>query len=188
MLAARNINVELQLEGGNDIYNESITIFPDIAIKIDLNLSADKIEATSDESAVLEATLKDRYNNEVFTDNATILDIEIHERSQNIISVDATQKTVQDGKVQFKISGTDIPGLGYFKVSSDPDLSMNSFDLIGQAPFNKVDLTIPTMISGDSSLTSTGRKFYKEYSTSKYISKFISEQALTQSEAYNDLA
>jgi hypothetical protein len=95
-LAARNINVELQLEGGNGIYSENITILPDIAIKIDLNLSADKIEATSSESALLEAILKDRYNNDVFTDDATVLNIEIHEKSQNIISVDASQKTSQN--------------------------------------------------------------------------------------------
>jgi hypothetical protein len=57
-----------------------------------LHLSADKIEATPSESAVLEAILKDRYNNDVFTDNATSLSIEIHEKSQDIISVDASEK------------------------------------------------------------------------------------------------
>jgi uncharacterized repeat protein (TIGR01451 family) len=186
-LAARNINVELQLEGGNGIYSENITILPDIAIKIDLNLSADKIEATSSESALLEAILKDRYNNDVFTDDATVLNIEIHEKSQNIISVDASQKTSQNWKVQFQISGSEIPGLGYFKVTSSPDLWLNSFDLIGQAPFARTDLVIPTMNSAEDELTSVGRKFYKVYSSSKYISKFISEQALITSEAYSEL-
>jgi hypothetical protein len=40
----------------------------------------------------LEAILKDRYNNDVFTNNTTNLSIEIHEKSIDIISVDATEK------------------------------------------------------------------------------------------------
>jgi hypothetical protein len=44
------------------------------------------------------------------------------------------------------------------------------------------------MKSEDDTLSLTGRKFYKKYSDSKYISKFISKQALVQSEAYQDLA
>jgi hypothetical protein len=82
---------------------------PDVAIKIDLNLSSDKIEATSEESAILEAVLKDRYNNDVFTDSSTVLDIEIHEKSENIISVDSPSKTANVGKVQFQIFGSEIP-------------------------------------------------------------------------------
>lgn len=187
-LAAENIDIELQLEWWNDIYNESITILPDVAIKIDLNLSSDKIEADPGQSAILEALLKDRYNNDVFSNNATVLDIEIHETSKDIISVDVLTKTVVKGKVQFQISGTDIPWLGYFKVSSNPDLSINNFELIGQAPFAKTDLIIPTMEDWDDNLTDMGKLFYSEYSDSKYISKFISEDTLTQSEAYENLS
>jgi hypothetical protein len=36
-------------------------------------------------------------------------------------------------------------------------------------------------------LSDTGKRFYKEYSDSKYISRFISAEALTQSSAYKDL-
>jgi len=84
----------VQLEGGNEIYTYTTDILPDAAIKIDLQLSRDKIEANPDDSTTLQAILKDRYNNEVFTDSTTILDIEVHERSTSFIEVDSPSKTV----------------------------------------------------------------------------------------------
>ena len=92
-LAARDIDVELQLEGANDIYKNAITILPDLPIKVDLRLSRDKIEASSTDSSILEAVLKDRYNNDVFTDNSTRFDIEIHPDTRNIISLDTDSQT-----------------------------------------------------------------------------------------------
>lgn len=87
-----------------------------------MQLSKSQIEASTEATSTLEAILKDRYNNEVFTDNTTLLQAEIHEKSQAIIRLDAPQKTAVRGKAQFQISGTDIPGIGYFKVSSVPNL------------------------------------------------------------------
>jgi len=98
---------------------------------------------------LLEAILKDRYNNDVFTDNSTQLDLEIYEQSQSFITSPTLSKTASEGKVQFQISGTDIPGIGYFKVSSDPSLTENSFELIGQAPFDTERLIIDVMLDED---------------------------------------
>lgn len=152
-LAGEDIPFEIQLEGGNKIYKAITDIFPDIAIKIDLQLSDARIEAAPDAQSILEAILKDRYDNEVFTDNSTVLKSQVHERSRAVISFDAAQKTVNRGKAQFRISGTDIPGIAYFKVSSTPDLSQNSFTLIGQIPFEISDLTMPIFKKADGSLS-----------------------------------
>jgi len=186
-LAAQDISIELQLEWGNEIYTEQIDILPEIPIKINLALSKDKMEASPNDSSVLEATLKDRYNNDVFTDSSTNLSFTIADTSAWIISVDAANKVVRNWKTQFRISGTQTPGVGYFKVTSSPDLSENSFDLIWQAPFDTSALTIPTMTNGSGGLTSTGEKFFQVFSDTKFITKFVTKTRLEASEYYTSL-
>jgi len=186
-LAGENIFLEFQLEWGNEIYKEYIDIHPDFPIKIDLNLSKSKMEASSSDTSILQATLKDRYNNDVYTDNTTVLIAEVADQSSGIISFDASTQTVQKWKTQFQIRGTDIPGIWFFKVESNPDLSENSFDLIWQAPFEKELLLIPTMTDASWELTGTWKKFYKTFSSSKFISLFITKELLLQSEAYENL-
>lgn len=186
-LAARNIPVELQLEWWNEIYIESIEILPETPIKIDLFLSRDKIEASESDSTILEATLKDRYDNDVFTDNTTVLDLEIPVDSRNVISVDESSQTLIDGKTQFRISWTDIPGVWYFIVNSRPDLSDNSFILEGQAPFDRDRLVIPTMTTSGDELTATWRRFFRDFSQSHFITRFVTKSQLEANEAYLEL-
>ncbi len=186
-LAAKNIPLEFQLEGGNEIYKEYIDILPDLPIKIDLNLSKSKMEASVDDSTILQAVLKDRYNNDVFTDSETQLRIEIPSKSQKIIKVASPSKTVSEGKTFFEISGTDIPGIWYFKVSSIPDLGANTFELLWQAPFERERLTISSMKKTDGSLSSIGKQFFKTYSSTKIISKFVTLSRLESSESYKNL-
>lgn len=187
-LAAENIDVEFQIEGGNEIYKQAMSILPEVPIKVDLKLSRDRIEASRDDSSILQAILKDRYNNDVFTDNTTVLSIEIDENTRDIIRSDRLEKTVSWWKAQFILSGTDIPWLAYFKVSSDPDIGNNTFNLIGQAPFDKSRLTVATMKDAGGDLTQIGRLFYREFSDTKFITNFVSEQRLKNSSAYKELA
>ncbi len=186
-LAWKNISIEVQLEGWVDIYRKDITILPEVPIKVDLRLSRDKIEASSEDSSILEAVLKDRYNNDVFNDNATAINLEIHPRSDDIITAWSTREVSSNWKVQFEISGTDIPWLGYFSVSTDPDLANNSFELIGQAPFDKERLTIPSFTTAQWELTETGRKFFTVFSDTKFLSKYYSKAILEASQDYNSL-
>jgi hypothetical protein len=44
------------------------------------------MEASSEDSSILEAVLKDRYNNDVFNDNTTKINLDIHPRSRDIIT------------------------------------------------------------------------------------------------------
>jgi len=187
-LAGKNVFLDFQIEWGNEIYKKSIDILPEAAIKIDLSLSHDKIEASPDDSSILQAVLKDRYNNDVFTDSSSEVRLEVSDQSLGIISVDDDTQTVEDWYAQFIIKGTDIPGIWYFKVEASPDLSLNSFSLIGQAPFSKEKLIVPTMKDAYGDLTATWKKFFKNFTQDTYISLFITESLLTQSEAYKDLA
>jgi len=186
-LAAESIDVELQLEGWRNIYVEEITIVPEDPIRIDLSLSRDKIEASSEASSLLNATLKDRYDNDVFTDNITSLELGIHDSSVWIISSTDASKQVNKWRTQFRIYGKETPWTAYFNVSSDPLLEDNSFTLEWQAPFDKTRLTIPTMLDGSGSLTPTGDRFFSEFSDSKFITRYISKSLLEASDSYNAL-
>ena len=91
----------------------------------------------------------------MFTDVTTRLSAEIHERSRSIISIDTPEKTVVAGKTRFQISGTDVPGIAYFKVTSLPNLSENTFNLMGQIPFESTRLNIPSFKKADGTLSTT---------------------------------
>jgi len=186
-LAGENVWLEIQLVWGADIYRETITILPEIPIKVDLRLSRDKIEASRDDFSILEAVLKDRYNNDVFNDSATAINLEIHPRSSDIITSNTNREITNKGKVQFEISGTDIPWLWYFSVRTDPDLANNSFEIIGQAPFEKEILNIPSFTSADWGLTDIWKRFFTEFSGTKYLSRYYSKSILEASESYNEL-
>jgi hypothetical protein len=97
------------VEGVARIIEEYIDILPEDPIRMDLSLSRDKIEASVDDSAFVYTTLRDRYDNEVFTDNETELSLEIDISSNSVITIDQDTKTVKDGKAQFQLQGTDIP-------------------------------------------------------------------------------
>jgi hypothetical protein len=64
-------------------------------LKIGLTLSKSKMEATPTSTAILYAEIKDRYNNLVWTDNQTQLDLEILDRYSNIIRANISSKQVQ---------------------------------------------------------------------------------------------
>ncbi|MCH8518895.1 VCBS repeat-containing protein, partial [Candidatus Gracilibacteria bacterium] len=187
-LAGRNIGLEFQLEGGNNHYPYLIDIHPEDPIKVDLNLSRDKIEASPDDSSVLEAVLKDRYNNVVYTDNTTQISLELHERSDMIATLSDAEKSVRAGKAQFQIFGTDIPGTAYFKVDTSPSLGENSFRLDGQAPFLKERLTIPGMKNTSTGeLTERGNIFFRDFSENYFITRFVTLSRLEQNDDFQEL-
>ncbi|MDP2089997.1 MAG: FG-GAP-like repeat-containing protein [Candidatus Gracilibacteria bacterium] len=128
-LAGKNIPVEFQVEGLKKIVQKNVTIYPDKAVKIDLNLSKSKIEASPIAFSNLNVELKDRYNNLVFNDNTTVTTIEILDQYANIISSDKSEAIVKEGTSSFRINGTVNPGVAYFKIGTNPSLFLNSFKI-----------------------------------------------------------
>ncbi len=126
-LAWQDIPIEIQVEGLSTIVNDSITILPDNAIKMDLVLSKSRMEANPDINSNVSVELKDKYNNLVFTDNSTITEIEILPEYSHILSSDKDSQVVSNGKSIFKIYGTVNPWVWYFKISTNPSLTQNSF-------------------------------------------------------------
>jgi len=66
-----------------------------LPIKINLSLSKSKIEASSSASSIVYAELKDRYDNVVWNDNSTNLNIEVLDKYKHIIKPTQSSKTVK---------------------------------------------------------------------------------------------
>ena len=127
--AWEKIKLEFKIEWvKNSVYKE-IDILPDLPIKINLSLSKSKIEASSSASSIVYAELKDRYDNVVWNDNSTNLNIEVLDKYKHIIKPTQSSKTVKKWKTNFMLTWTEIPGTAYFKISSNPNLSQNKIEI-----------------------------------------------------------
>ncbi len=187
-LAGRDVKLEFQIEWWNEIYKKYIDILPGKPLKIDLALSKWKMQASPDEFSLLEASLKDRYDNLVYNDNTTEFTAELLEKYTDIVSFDATEKTAVWWKNTFKISWTETPWIARFKISTSPDIWNNSFTIAWSSPFPKFKLDDILSIRKDGILTSDGRKLFREYSDSQYISQFSMREDLLKNETYQGLS
>jgi len=128
-LAWRNIPVEIQVEWLWKIVTQTIDILPEKAMKIDLVLSKNKLDASSNDYSTVNIELKDRYNNLVFTDNSTNIDLEILPEYTHILTFDKKSNIVKEWKTSFKVYSTVNPWIWYFKVSTNPSLALNTFSI-----------------------------------------------------------
>ena len=126
-LSWKKIPLEFQVEWLNKIIQKQIIIFPEKPMKIDLILNQNKIEASINSSSNLNIELKDRYNNLVFNDNSTITNLEILDIYSNIITSDKLSSKISEWKTKYKINWTVNPWVAYFKISTNPNLKLNSF-------------------------------------------------------------
>lgn len=128
-LAWRNIPVQIQIEWLWKIVTQTIDILPEKAMKIDLVLSKNKLDASSNDYSTVNIELKDRYNNLVFNDNSTKVDIEILPEYTHILTFDKKTNNVIEWKTSFKVYSTINPWIWYFKVSTNPSLALNTFSI-----------------------------------------------------------
>lgn len=186
--AWENISLGFSVEWVKDMIYKEIDIFPEVGLKLDFSLSQTKIEATPEASSVVYVEIKDRYNNIVWNDNSTQISLMVHPKYANIITVPTPKKQVSKGKAVFTLSGTEIPGSAYFKLSSTPSLSNNTMKIAGQSPFAKEKLdSIPGMRSGWV-LTDTGKEFFWEFDEETYRFLYYSLDVLQASTAYKKLS
>ncbi len=184
--AWENINLEFKIEWVKNSVYKKVNILPDVPLQIDLSLSKSKLEASSGSTTQLYAELKDRYSNVVWTDNSTKLTLEILDKYKKVITSATTTKQVVKWKAIFTIKATEIPWAAYFKISSDPDLSVNRVEVIWQSPFSKALLVwIAWMRNTDGSLTDLWSQFFSEYDSANYRFNFATLEALEESDAYN---
>ncbi|MDD4151855.1 MAG: VCBS repeat-containing protein, partial [Candidatus Gracilibacteria bacterium] len=182
-IAGKSVNLNFSVEGLKNSISRNISIHPDKAMKIDMILANSKLEATSTSSTNLALELKDRYGNLVFDDNSTKLKLEIPDSYKHILNFSTEEKQVSGGKTNFTINATDIPGIAYLKVSSNPNLRENSFSVNGQTPFLKTELN-NTIFKNSSGLTSEGEKFFYEIDSINYRFKANSLELLQNSSDY----
>jgi hypothetical protein len=73
----------------NSITKMNVDIYPDVPLKMDLNLSRSKIEASNSDFSTLTVELKDRYGNLTFNDKRKI-NLVIDDKYKDIIFSDKT--------------------------------------------------------------------------------------------------
>lgn len=185
--AGEKIPLEFKVEWlKNSIFKE-VSILPQKAMKVALTLSKSKIEAAPWSSSILTVELKDRFNNIVWNDSSTQLNLEILPEYQSIISSSQLQKVVSKWVANFVIQWTSIPGTAFFKVSTSPNLSQNTFEIPGQSPFPKTDLTIPFLRNAQG-LTEMWKKFFEEVDENNYRFRFYKRESLEQDESFLSLS
>lgn len=186
-VAWKDVPFEFQVEGLNGIYKKYFNIVPEKPMKIDLKTMKSKLEASSSAYTYVEATLKDIYWNIAFNDNSTRLNIELPKKYKDIIILDETSKTVNNGEAKFKINATELPWTAYLKVSSTPSLNNNSYEIDWQTPFLKNELTI-SWFKQDWILSDLWKKFFYEVDSTSYRSLFNKIEDLQKSDDYKSLS
>ncbi len=127
--AGEEIPLEIHLEWGNDIFTKNITLLPEEPVYIDIAASKTKMQASSQEVSLVEATLKDKYGNTVFNDNTTTISAQVHENSKNIISFSDTSQVVEKWISQFRVYGGSVSGTWFFELQADAWLENIDFQI-----------------------------------------------------------
>ncbi len=201
-LAAKDVKIEFWAEGLNTIDNKFISILPDDPMKIELVLDDNNMEAEEGNYTKLQAQLRDRYWNLVFTDSNTKLVLTIPSNTgwtspitwpnnENLTNQPYRSiKAVSKWKVDFSIYATMYPWRWYFTVgtsSGSQDLSKNYFDLIWQYPFSWSKLeSINWMISWQE-LTERWKKFFTDAWDYTFQSKFQDKEKLESDDNFLSL-
>lgn len=183
----KQIPIEIQVEWVNTIYKVKLDIFPEEPVKVDIILNKSKMEASPSEYSYLSIHLKDRYWNIVFDDDTTVIDFELLPEYKWILTTPIKSKIVSGWKTNFKIYWTSLPWQWFFKVKTTPDISKNSFDIKGQAPFRISELSAIPWILTSTWLTLIWSDLFKRSISWQYISKFWTKETLIYNDSFEQL-
>lgn len=202
-----DIPIEFQAYGFRDAYREEQTIFHEEAIKIDISLDKEKIEASPDWVARLSVELKDRFWNVAFSDNSSEVQLALKDKVARffspedidtpqwehlwstgesiIIDADALVKNVEAWRTTFELRGTNEPGLAYFTVAV-PSIEWTSYRVNGQAPFSSENLEIE-WFAENGKLNARGELFFDNIWNWEFRSKYLFLQDLQSSTDFQKL-
>jgi len=108
---------------------KKVVINPLKPMKVDYILEKSVLNADNNTSTKLYVTLRDIFWNAVFTDNSTEVKFSIYDWYSAIIKAKSDRERVVQGKAEFILNSTNIPGTAFFKVSTVPSISMNTYNL-----------------------------------------------------------
>jgi hypothetical protein len=203
-----DIPIEFQAYGLRDVYREEQTILHEQAIKIDISLDKDKIEASPEWKARLTVELKDRFWNTAFTDNSSTIELLLQDKVARfitpedidtpwgehlwggwesiIIDADSFLKTVEAGRTVFELTGKEEPGLAYFTVSAD-SIEWVSFEVEGQSSFSSEWLILEGFTQNDA-LNDLGEVFFDDLWNNQLRFRYLFLQDLQLSEEFQALS
>ncbi len=186
-IAWEDIDFNFQIEWINKIFTKKFSILPLSALKIEILPTKNKLEANPSSYTTLNIELKDAYNNVVWTDNSTKLNLEILPKYSSIVTALVKQKKVSKWKASFKVYATDNPWIAYIKISSNPSLSNNYFEIKWQAPFKKDKLHIISLRK-NWILTDLWKKIFYEVDDNYYRFRFNTLEELKNSKVFKTLS
>lgn len=187
--AWEKVKLEFKIEWVKESFIKEIDILPDVALRANISLSKSKLEASTGSTTQLYVELKDRYDNIVWNDNSTNLNLEINQKYSHILKSNDLSKKVAKWKSTFTLNATEIPGTSYFKVSTSPSLSQNVVKIDWQSPFSKQILnSISWMRTSSWALTTLWSSFFSEYDLTNYRFKFSTLKSLQESENFIKLS
>ncbi|MCT4617445.1 MAG: taxilin [Candidatus Gracilibacteria bacterium] len=132
-IAKEDVVIQFKVAGIKKIIEKRITIKPLKPLKLDFVLEKSRLSADLEDKTKVYVTLRDVFGNAVFTDNRTQVVLSIYPDYQSILKTDVERKVVTNGKAQFELKSTNIPGLAFFRLStSSNNLSFNSYEYKGK--------------------------------------------------------
>ncbi len=121
----KDLEVRFRVEWFDTVFSDYVAIMHAEPMSIELISSGNKLEASPDIQIYVEVELRDIYNNTVFSDNSSKIDLEILDEYKSIISSNSYSQTLKNWITKFRINATELPGAAYLKASIDKTLEDN---------------------------------------------------------------
>ncbi|MBP8016521.1 VCBS repeat-containing protein, partial [Candidatus Gracilibacteria bacterium] len=156
-VAGKDIKLNINIPGINDIEGNIVTILPDKPMRLGLINTKQKFEAKSGEKTKIKAVLYDRYGNITFNDSSHKINFIIPEEYKKYISFSGnsylqTQNT-NEGITDIDVDTSDLPATSFVTAKTEPALELNSFAVKDQSG-NQI------IINGYSEAISTIETYY----------------------------
>ena len=127
--AWEKIVINFRVEWFSWVYTKIIKIYPDKPMFISLLATKAKFKASTDSSTKVRVSLRDIYNNIIFTDSSSKISVTLDEKYKKIIQLKKKEIILNAWTWEFEFYATEIPGSAYLKFSIDKDLSKNTFTI-----------------------------------------------------------
>lgn len=108
-VAAKDIQMSIQVPGINTVEGNIITVLPDVPMSFTFAKKYDRIEARDGNLDATRATLYDRYGNIAYLATGYNLTLEIPQDYQKYTTIPNTVHTFTNGIVDFNIGATTLP-------------------------------------------------------------------------------
>lgn len=138
-VALKDGKIDVQVPGIKDIEGGTLTILPNVPMRVGLSTDTAKLEAKSGNSAGITAQLFDRYGNLAFNHTGGLIaNFKIPSGYGKYGSLGASTVAFVNGVAETRINASSNPGTLYFTAEVTPGLEQNSFTIVDESGANLV--------------------------------------------------